>query len=149
MATSNRNRKEYSNSELVLGNLAIILWIILGAISFALFYPLAAIPFFALAAFLIFYELGKHGCETCYYCKTCTIGMGKLPELFFKHEGTANVNRRALRIFPFVYVFLSVLPVGLTSVSIIQQFEVFKILLLAGILAFSFITGIIRRKNFV
>jgi hypothetical protein len=88
--TTEGNRRAYSSTELYLGNLTIVLWIILGAVSCALFYPLAAFLFFALTAYLVFYELGKHGCVTCYYCKTCTIGMGKLPELFFRKAGIAK-----------------------------------------------------------
>ena len=145
-AEEGRYRKEYSKSELIFGNLAIILWIGLGALSCALFYPLSAILFFGVAAFLIFYELGKHGCVTCYYCKTCTIGIGKLPELFFKKAGTANVNRRALKLFPFTYLLLSALPITLIVISLFQETAVYKVVLLASVLAFSVYTGIIRRR---
>jgi hypothetical protein len=72
--------------------MAIILWITLGSAAVGLFNLLASLGYFSLLAFLVFFELGKHGCVTCYYCKTCTIGMGKLPEFFFKKNGTANVN---------------------------------------------------------
>jgi hypothetical protein len=145
-AEEGRYRKEYSKSELIFGNLAIILWIGLGALSCALFYPLSAILFFGVAAFLIFYELGKHGCATCYYCKTCTIGIGKLPELFFKKAGTANVNRRALKLFPFTYLLLSALPVALIVISLFQETAVYKVVLLVSVLAFSVYTGTIRRR---
>ena len=145
-AEEGRYRKEYSKSELIFGNLAIILWIGLGALSCALFYPLSAILFFGVVAFLIFYELGKHGCVTCYYCKTCTIGIGKLPELFFKKAGTANVNRRALKLFPFTYLLLSALPIALIVISLFQETAVYKVVLLASVLAFSVYTGIIRRR---
>jgi hypothetical protein len=145
-AEEGRYRKEYSKSELIFGNLAIILWIGLGALSCALFYPLSAILFFGVAAFLIFYELGKHGCVTCYYCKTCTIGIGKLPELFFKKAGTANVNRRALKLFPFTYLLLSALPVALIVISLFQETAVYKVMLLVSVLAFSVYTGTIRRR---
>jgi hypothetical protein len=145
-AEEGRYRKEYSKSELIFGNLAIILWIGLGALSCALFYSLSAILFFGVAAFLIFYELGKHGCVTCYYCKTCTIGIGKLPELFFKKAGTANVNRRALKLFPFTYLLLSALPIALIVISLFQETAVYKVVLLASVLAFSVYTGTIRRR---
>ena len=144
--TATGKRKEYSKFELIFGNLIIILWIGLGAVSFGLFYPLAALGYFALTAFLIFYELGKHGCVTCYYCKTCTIGMGKLPELFFRQRGTENVNRRALKLFPFVYLLLSVVPMAAFVFSIIQELAIYKITLLVALLAFSLYSGIIRRK---
>ena len=147
MENQARNRKEYSKVELIFGNLAIILWIVLGAIVCGLFFPLASLAFFALTAFLIFFEIGKHGCVTCYYCKTCTIGIGKLPEFFFKPAGTANVNRRALRLFPMVFVLLSVVPIILAGISAFQDLTAYKLVLLTGLAAFSMYTGIIRRKN--
>jgi hypothetical protein len=147
--TASHNRKDYSKTELIFGNLLIILWIGLGALSFALFYPLTAVLFFGLGAFLVFYELGKHGCVTCYYCKTCTIGMGKLPELFFRQAGTANVNQRALRLFPFIYLLLSAIPLTLIAISFFQGTAVYKVVLLASVLAFSVYTGTIRRRTLV
>lgn len=149
MEAENRNRKEYSKSELIFGNLAIIFWISLGAAVCGIFYPLAAVAFFALVAFLIFFEIGKHGCVTCYYCKTCTIGMGKLPELFLKQKGTVNVNRRAVKLFPLVYVLLSLIPIALIVFSLIQELITYKLWLLTGILIFSIYTGIIRRKSLI
>ena len=147
MATPDRKTKDYSKFELIFGNLAIILWITLGAVSCGIFFPLAGLGYFSLLAFLVFYEMGKHGCVTCYYCKTCTIGMGKLPDLFFKTEGTANVNRKALRIFPLVFVLLSVVPVVLVAFSIMQDMLSYKLALLAALLGFSIYDGIIRRKT--
>jgi hypothetical protein len=146
MEKASEKRREYSKSELVIGNLAIILWIGLGAVSCGLFYPLAALGYFALAAFLIFFELGKHGCVTCYYCKTCTIGIGKLPELFFRHGGTANINQKVLKLFPFVYILLSQVPVVLFVFSIIQELLVYKIGFLVALIVFSVYCGVIRRK---
>ncbi len=147
METNSRNRKEYSIAELVFGNLAIVLWIGLGAAVFSLFYFPSGVAFAAVAAFAIFYELGKHGCVSCYYCKTCTIGMGKLPELFFKQGGTANVNRKAMKLFPFVYILLSLVPIALLIFSLVQDLAVFKIGLLVGLIVFSTYTGFIQRKN--
>jgi len=146
MDTPQRKTKDYSKSELIFGNLLIVLWILLGAYSCWLLYPLSAIVFFALAAFLVFFELGKHGCQTCYYCKTCTIGIGKLPELFFRKAGTANVNKKAMKLFPVVYLLLSLVPIVLYVISIVQTITVLKILTLALLLSFSIYSGVIRRK---
>jgi hypothetical protein len=149
MEPTHRNIRDYSKTELVFGNLTIILWISLGAVSCALFNLWVGLGFFILSAFLIFYELGKHGCVTCYFCKTCTIGMGKLPDLFFKQGGTANVNQRALKLFPFVYALLTVVPVVLVVFSVVEEFVVFKLALLAGLLAFSVYVGVARRKTLI
>jgi hypothetical protein len=145
--TAGRYTKDYSKTELIFGNLVIILWIGLGALSWTLFYPLASILSFGLTAFLVFYELGKHGCVTCYYCKTCTIGMGKLPELFFRKAGTENVNRRALKLFPLVYLLLSVLPITIISISFFQEMAIYKAVLLASVVNFSIYSGVIRRQT--
>ena len=146
---SEGNKKSCSSAELILGNLAIIGWIGLGAVSCALFYPLCALTFFALSAFLIFFELGKHGCVTCYYCKTCTIGMGTLPELFFRKAGTVNVNKRALKLFPFTYLMLSALPLTLTVISLFQEITIYKVAMLTSVLAFSLYTGMNRRQTLI
>ena len=119
----------------------------LGAISWGILYFLAGVGYFALLAFLIFFEIGKHGCVTCYYCKTCTIGMGKLPEFFFKPEGTANVNRNAQKIFRLVFILLSFVPISLIVFSIVQEPVFYKIILLAATLVFSLYSGIVRRRT--
>jgi hypothetical protein len=145
--TTSRATKEYSFFELVFGNLAIILWISLGAISVGLFNTLAAVGYFLIVAFLIFCEMGKHGCVTCYYCKTCTIGIGKLPELFFRKKGNANVNKAAMRLFPFIYMLLSVLPVVLIVYSLVQGLLILKVFLLSSIIVYSVTAGAARLRN--
>lgn len=142
-------RKYYPMPQLLLGNLAIAIWIILGSLSFALFYPLAAVPFIAAAGYLVFYRLGKKGCVTCYYCKNCTIGMGKLPSLFFKPEKTANVNVKALKLFPWTYLLMGALPAVLIAVSMLQEVTMLKTGLLAAVLAFSVYSGAIKRETLV
>jgi hypothetical protein len=149
LTAPSRTPKTYSIFELVFGNMAIILWITLGSAAVGLFNLLASLGYFSLLAFLVFFELGKHGCVTCYYCKTCTIGMGKLPEFFFKKNGTANVNARALRMFPFVFTLLSVIPSFLVVFSAIQELVASKIVLVVAILCFSLYTGTIRRKPLI
>ena len=143
-----REKREYSKAELVFGNGAIFVWILLGTAACWLFISFGAIGFLALASFLVFYELGKKGCLSCFLCKTCTIGMGKLPDLFFTKTAieNLNINRKALRLFLFVYLLLSVVPLVLVGVSIVLHLAVFNILLFAALAGFSSLTGIIRRK---
>jgi hypothetical protein len=143
----NRNQKYYAMPELLLGNLAIAVWILLGSLSFAIYYPLTAVPYIAVAAFLVFYKIGKKGCVTCYYCKNCTIGMGKLPSLFFKGERTANVNVKVLKLFPWTYLLMSAVPVALIAVSLFQEVTAFRVALLCGVLAFSLYSGAVKRRT--
>ncbi len=142
-----KKKREYSKTGLVFGNLAIVMWILLGTASCWLFLSFGALIFFALAAFLVFYELGKKGCINCFWCKTCTIGMGKLPDLFFTKTSIQdlNINRKALRFFPFVYTLLSIVPIILTALSIFLHINFFNIVLLLGLVVFSVLTGVLRR----
>lgn len=142
------NKREYTKSQLIFGNLAVAAWILLGAASCWLFSPFAALGFVALASFMVFYKLGKKGCVNCFWCKTCTIGMGKLPYLFYTKTSIEdlNINRKALKVFPYVYLLLSVVPIAVTAVFVIQSFSVYSVVLLAALAALSILTGSLRRK---
>jgi hypothetical protein len=73
--------------------------------------------------------------------------MGKLPEFFFKIDGTANVNQKAKKIFRIVFVLLSFVPMALIVFSIIEDLLLYKTILLAATLVFSLYNGIVRRKT--
>ncbi len=77
--------------------------------------------------------------------------MGKLPELFFTKTTVENlnINRKALKLFPFVFFLLSVVPLALSVVSIVQNFALFNILLFIALAGFAILTGAIRRKVLV
>ena len=74
--------------------------------------------------------------------------MGKLPDLFFTKTtiGNLNINRKALKLFPFVYLLISLVPIVITMASIVTQFAIFNLLLLIALSAFSVFTFVIRRK---
>lgn len=141
-------KRQYSKTELIFGNFAIFVWILFGTAVCWLYSPFGAVGFLALSSFLVFYELGKKGCVSCFYCQTCTIGMGKLPDLFFTKtpKEKLNMNRKAFKLFPFVYLLLSAVPIAIVAVSIIQQFAIYNLVLLAVLIAFSVLTGILRSK---
>lgn len=140
-------KRDYTKTELIFGNAAVIAWITLGAVACSLFNVYVGLGFFALLAFLVYYRLGKKGCVSCFYCKTCTIGFGKLFDVFFTKRGTENVNRKALKLFPFVYLLLVVVPVAFTLFSLVKQFSFLTVGLLIAILLFSVLSGYARRTQ--
>ena len=75
--------------------------------------------------------------------------MGKLPELFFAKTGTANVNKKAMNLFPFVYLLLSLVPLVFYFISILQAMTALKILAFAMLLSISLYSGAIRRKSII
>ncbi len=145
-----KEKRDYTTSELILGNAAVIAWIVLGTVACSLVNVFVGIGFFVLSAFLVYYRLGKKGCLSCFYCKTCTIGFGKLFDLFFTKEGTENVNRKALKLFPYVYLLLAVVPIAFIVISALtQQFSILQLSVLAPMLVFSGFSSFARRNLLV
>jgi hypothetical protein len=74
--------------------------------------------------------------------------MGKLPELFFTKNAieNLNINRKALKLFPFVYLLLSGVPLALAAYSTSRHFAISNLLLFAALVAFSALTGAVRIK---
>jgi hypothetical protein len=124
--------KEYSKSLLVLGNLGIALWIAVSAIACWFFNPLLGWFFLVSAFVMVFVILRRLGCNSCYYCKSCTMGFGKLADLFFGSGYMAGVNSSVRLKIVFVYGLLGLVPTVFLAVSIMQEFAIAKI----GVLAF-------------
>jgi hypothetical protein len=133
--------KEYSKSLLIFGNFAIVLWIALGAISCWFFNPLVGWLFLVLTLLLVFAVLRKLGCNSCNYCKSCTMGFGKLSDLFFGSGYMAGVNSSVKLKLIFVYGLLSLVPIAFLAVSIIQEFAASKIVVLVLLLILLFYSG--------
>jgi hypothetical protein len=127
-----KEAKEYSKSLLILGNLGIALWIVISAIACWLFNPLLGWFFLVFAFVMVFAILRKRGCSSCDYCKSCTLGFGKLADLFFGSGYMAGVNSSVRLKITFVYGLLGLFPMVFLAVSIMQEFAISKI----GVLAF-------------
>ena len=141
MAPISTEEKEYSKSLLVLGNLAIFLWIALGAISCWFFNQLVGWFYLVFAFALVFAILRKLGCNSCYYCKSCTMGFGKLPDLFLGSGYIIGVNSSMIVKFVFGYGLLGIVPMIFLAVSIIQEFAVSKIAVLVFLLLILLYSG--------
>jgi hypothetical protein len=133
--------KEYSKALLVFGNLAIVLWIVLSAVSCWFFNPLIGWFFLILALVLIFGVLRRLGCNSCYYCKACTMGFGKLADLFFGDGSMVGVSSSWMLKLVFVYGLLGIVPIIFLAVSVIQEFAAYKIAVLVLLFLFLFYSG--------
>ena len=139
--TISNEAKTYSKTLLTVGNLEIVLWIILGAVACWFFNTLLGVLFLVSAVALIFAILRRMGCSSCYYCKSCTIGFGKLADLFFGEGYMAGVTSSLTLKIIFVYILLGLIPIAFVTVSIIQEFAVTKIAVLALLLVLLFYSG--------
>ncbi|MGD0071547.1 MAG: hypothetical protein ABSB71_08325 [Candidatus Bathyarchaeia archaeon] len=151
MSKLKEDKRAYSESRTALGNIGILLWIALGTIAIWSLSLVGAL-IFAFVAFIVVYGVvRKQLCKTCAYCKTCTMGFGKLSELIFGKAELGGVKPRTLQILLVVtYSLLTVIPTVLLAVSINQEFTLYKILLLAfPLLILSYSVATKRKREFM
>jgi hypothetical protein len=120
---------------------------VLSAVSCWLFNPIAGWLFLVLAFLLIFGVLRRLGCNLCYYCKACTMGFGKLADLFFGDGYMIGVNSSGALKVAFVYGLLGVVPVGFLVVSLMQEFAASKIVVLSFLLLLLFYSGSRKKRR--
>jgi hypothetical protein len=137
--------KAYSRTLLTAGNIGIVLWILFDAVACGFFNPILGWVFLMVAFGLIFVILRRLGCGSCYYCKSCTMGFGKLADLFFGQGYMAGVNSSLTLRIIFVYGLLGLVPIAFLTLSILQEFAVAKIAVLTVLLIFLLYSGS-RRK---
>jgi hypothetical protein len=146
LETISSEAKAYSKALLTGGNLGIVLWIGLSAVACWFFNQIIGWLYLVSALVLIFAILRRLGCSSCYYCKSCTMGFGKLSDLFFGSGSMAGVNSSLTLKIIFVYILLGVVPIAFLAFSLMQEFAVTKIGVLAVLLLFLFYSGS-RRKS--
>lgn len=123
----------------------LILWIILGAYSLFFSHTILFWVYLISVSFGVYFILRKKCCKTCFYCKGCTIGFGKLPQLFFRKDGTDNVTKNGIKMFFFLLPLMSLVPAVFVSLSIIDQFSYEKVVVLILIMIFSSWSIIVRK----
>lgn len=139
---------EYTRTQLILGNVAVLLWIAVASVAFWFYNPLSFWFFLIFAAFMVFAILRRMGCSTCAYCKSCTMGSGRLSAWFFgKRSNKDTHNKGGLAMVVIIYGLLAVMPVALLAFLILQAFSVLKVAALIAVLAFSIFSAATWRKS--
>jgi len=141
--------EEYPKSSAVIGNLAMLLWIALGTIACWFFSPLIAGIYLAFAVLMVFIVLRKLVCTNCYYYgKWCSIGWGKLSALFFKKGSIEKFSTSAgVKLAPFTYGLLTLIPLVLIIISIYLEFTAVKLAVLVLLILISIYSGTAGRKK--
>jgi hypothetical protein len=132
---------------LILGNLGIALWIVISAVACWFFNPILGWLFLVSAFVLVFAILRRLGCSSCYYCKSCTMGFGKLSDLFFGRGYMAGVKSSTGLKVVFVYGLLGLIPIGFLAVSIMQAFTAPKIAVLVFLLLLLIYSGVSKKLH--
>jgi hypothetical protein len=126
---------EFKRPLLVLGNLALLAWVLLASLSIIITNQLYGWLFILFTAAIVFLILRRTGCSSCYNCKTCTSGFGRLAGWFFGDRGTKDLsNKTALGLIAVVYFLVVPIPLLYLTFSLIQGFQPLTIILLLCLL---------------
>jgi hypothetical protein len=144
-----KGKEQYPMSRVVLGNVLMILWIVVGTIAVWFLSPLAATLYLIVAVITVYFILRKLVCTNCYYYdKWCSLGWGKLAAALFKQGRIEEFNESiGLRLAPIVYGLLTIFPLVVVLVAIIAEIDFYKIAVLVILLFFSVYSGSISRKS--
>ncbi len=122
---------EFKRPFLVFGNLLLLGWVFLAFAGAWLYNQIYGYLLLVLTAAMVFLVLRRLGCSSCYYCKTCTSGFGRLAGVFF---GTGNMKKGSVGnrvgLVAFIYFLLFVVPVAFLALSLSAEVTVLKILIL-------------------
>jgi hypothetical protein len=123
---------------LVLGNLMLVAWVFIAFGGIWFYNQVFSYLLLVFTVAMIFLILRRLGCSSCYYCKTCTSGFGRLAGAFF---GTGYTKKGSVGnrtgLLSFIYFLLFPLPVALLALSLSTEVSVLKILVLALLLVIS------------
>jgi hypothetical protein len=127
---------EFTPSLLVLGNIALFAWFFLAFFGIFFFNQIYGWIYLLVEAAIIYLFLRRLGCSSCYKCKACTSGFGRLAGIFFgkgyvKKESVGN----RFGIIAFVYFLLLPLPVAVLVFSLSEVFSFLKVSVLVFLLA--------------
>jgi len=121
---------------LVWGNLGLLAWVFLSFFSVMFYNFFYGWLYIVLLAFMVYAVLRRLGCSSCYKCKACTSGFGRLAGAFF---GKGYVKRESvgnrIGLVALVYFLLLPLPAVLLSVSLLGAFSYVKVLVLVCLFA--------------
>lgn len=134
---------------MVLGNLAVVLWIILDSIGLWLFNQAAGWIFLVAALIGIYGILKFLGClRPCYNCKKCTFGLGRITALYFGKRSLKDYKETyGIAVAIFFYILIGPFPAAVMLISTIQAFTVLKIAVLLGLLLISVYSGLTWRTR--
>jgi hypothetical protein len=134
---------------LVLGNLALLAWVFLAFFAEWFYNQVYGWLLLVFTSAMVYLILRRMGCSSCYHCKSCTSGFGRLAGAFFGSGSTKRLSVDARRgIIGFIYVLLVPVPVALAVLSMVGAFsllQVFVLVCLLGLTVFSFLTW--RKKK--
>src|SRR4030042_2414480 len=141
--------EKFPKSQIVLGNLLMLLWISLGTAACWFLYPIAAWIYLTIALLMVFIVLRWVVFRNCYYYgKWCPIGWGKLSALLFKQGSIEKFSKSpGVKLAPITYGMLSLIPLILVITAMVKDFTVPKLVVLILLLLISGYSAVGNRKK--
>lgn len=139
---------KFTRRLLVLGNLGLLVWVFTAFFAVFLFNQIVGWLYLLFLVFMAYAILRRLGCSSCYKCKTCNSGFGRLAGAFF---GSGAVHKESVGnrqgLVGFMYILLLVLPTVLLSVLILNTFSYVDVIVLVGIWALAAVSlGILFKR---
>jgi hypothetical protein len=129
---------EFSRNFLIFGNLALLAWVFIAFDAMWLYNQIYGWLLLVFSAALIFMILRRLGCSSCYYCKSCTNGFGRLAGVFFgtRYTKKGSVGNRT-GFIAFTYLLIFPLPAAFLSLTFFQEISIIKVFVLGCLLVLS------------
>ncbi len=121
---------------LTLGAIMMSIWITLSSVAVFLISEIAGWLFLGCAAFSVFIVIRRQMCGSCYYCVSCTKGFAKTSMLFLGGNRIPGISKSStIGMTVYLYMLLTAVPGAFLTSSLMRGFDLFRALLLAGLLA--------------
>ena len=129
---------ELTKPFLIGGNLALLGWFFLAFFGTWFYNKIYGWLILIFTAALLYMILRRLGCSSCYYCKSCTSGFGRLAGAFFGTGQTkkGSVGNR-IGLITFIYLLFAPLPAAFLALSIIQTLTPLKVIMLTCLITVS------------
>ena len=148
LSVPDKEKIEATKSLLLFGTLTLVVWMAIGALSIWLIYPLLGWLFVGFSVFVMFIIIRRLLCNSCYYCKSCTKGFAKLSKLTLGSNHIPGISKGSTEgMAATMYVILTGIPVIMLVNSLINSFDLVKIVLLSTIVGLTTYTLIVRARN--
>jgi hypothetical protein len=127
---------DFTRKFIFLGNLALLVWALFAFIGVLFYTPLYSFLYLIVDAIVIYGILRRLGCSSCYKCKACSSGFGRMAGAFFgrgfvKKESVGN----RIGLIGFIYFLLLPLPAAVLVLSMLRSFSFLKVFILVCLLA--------------
>jgi hypothetical protein len=141
--------EESPKARIIFENIMMLLLFALVTIACWFFNPVIAWIYLAFAIIMVEIVLRKLVCTNCYYYdKWGPMGWGKLAALLFKKGDINNFDSSTgIKLAPLTYGAISFIPMIFVIISTVQNFLVFKLIVLIMLIAIIIFSAAIGRKE--